>query len=45
MMHRYRGYRVATNPAPSSGGTLINFALTRSRQRISGLAGFGSAHT
>jgi gamma-glutamyltranspeptidase/glutathione hydrolase len=27
LQHRYRGYRVATNPGPSSGGTLINFAL------------------
>ena len=27
LLHRYRGYEVATNPAPSSGGTLINFAL------------------
>ena len=25
--HTYRGYRVATNPPPSSGGTLIKFAL------------------
>jgi gamma-glutamyltranspeptidase/glutathione hydrolase len=28
LRHRYRGYEVATNPLPSSGGTLINFALT-----------------
>lgn len=28
LRHRYRDYQVATNPVPSSGGTLINFALT-----------------
>ncbi len=42
LRHSYRGYRVATNPGPSSGGTLINFALTAlDNQDIAG-AGFGS---
>lgn len=27
LQHRYRGYDVATNPPPSAGGLLINFAL------------------
>ena len=42
LRHRYRGYEVATNPVPSSGGTLINFALTAlDGQDLAG-AGFGS---
>jgi gamma-glutamyltranspeptidase/glutathione hydrolase len=41
--HRYRGYEVTTNPPPSSGGTLINFALTAlDRQPLAELS-FGSA--
>ncbi|MGB5638094.1 MAG: gamma-glutamyltransferase [Sedimenticolaceae bacterium] len=43
LQHRYRGYRVATNPAPSSGGTLINFALALLDERDIASAGFGSA--
>ncbi|MCP5313052.1 MAG: gamma-glutamyltransferase [Chromatiaceae bacterium] len=42
LRHRYRGYKVATNPAPSSGGVLINFALTAlDGQDLAG-TGFGS---
>ena len=43
LQHRYRGYRVATNPAPSSGGTLINFALAALDDQDIASAGFGSA--
>jgi gamma-glutamyltranspeptidase/glutathione hydrolase len=43
LQHHYRAFRVATNPAPSSGGTLINFALgALDGQDIGGL-GFGTA--
>ncbi len=39
LLHRYRGYQVATNPPPSSGGTLINFALaTLNDHPLSGTA-------
>jgi len=38
----YRGYRVATNPGPSSGGTLINFALAALDSEDLAAAGFGS---
>lgn len=41
--HRYRGYEVTTNPPPSSGGTLINFALTALDRQPLGDMGFGSA--
>jgi gamma-glutamyltranspeptidase/glutathione hydrolase len=42
LIHRYRGYEVATNPVPSSGGTLINFALMAlDGQELAG-KGFGS---
>lgn len=44
LLHRYRGYRVATNPAPSSGGTLINFALSELDGQDVTAGGFGSAH-
>lgn len=40
--HRYRGYQVATNPVPSSGGTLINFALTALDGQNLRQLGFGS---
>ena len=43
LQHRYRGYRVATNPPPSSGGTLINFALSTLDNHDLAGAGFGSA--
>lgn len=43
LAHRYRGYRVATNPAPSSGGTLINFALTALDGQALDPGSFGSA--
>ncbi|MCB1724383.1 MAG: gamma-glutamyltransferase [Gammaproteobacteria bacterium] len=40
--HRYHGWRVATNPPPSSGGTLINYALSMlDGQALHGLE-FGS---
>ncbi len=42
LRHRYRGYQVATNPGPSSGGTLINFALAALDAEDVGTAGFGS---
>ncbi len=39
LRHRYRGYQVETNPGPSSGGTLINFALSAlDNQDLSSLA-------
>jgi len=41
LRHRYRGYEVATNPLPSSGGTLINFALTALEGLVSGTEPFG----
>ncbi len=43
LQHGYRGYRVATNPAPSSGGTLIAFALTALDGQDLASGGFGSA--
>ena len=43
LQHRYRGYQVATNPGPSSGGTLINFALSLLDHQDMAAAGFGSA--
>lgn len=43
LAHRYRGYRVATNPAPSSGGTLITFALAALDNQDLAANGFGSA--
>lgn len=42
LRHRYRGYEVATNPVPSSGGTLINFALTALDGQDLAADGFGS---
>jgi len=42
LRHRYRGYQVATNPIPSSGGTLINFALAALCQQDIVAGGFGS---
>jgi gamma-glutamyltranspeptidase/glutathione hydrolase len=42
LQHSYRGYRVATNPAPSSGGTLITFALTALDGQDLASDGFGS---
>jgi len=42
LRHSYRGYRVTTNPGPSSGGTLINFALTALDNQDIAAAGFGS---
>ena len=42
LRHRYRGYRVDTNPGPSSGGTLINFALSALDHHDMAAAGFGS---
>ena len=43
LQHLYRGHRVATNPAPSSGGTLINFSLAALDGHDLATAGFGSA--
>lgn len=43
LRHRYRGYRVATNPGPSSGGTLINFALAALDSEDFATDAFGSA--
>ncbi|MCB1801761.1 MAG: gamma-glutamyltransferase [Gammaproteobacteria bacterium] len=43
LQHRYRGWRVATNPSPSSGGTLINYALSMLDSQDLAAAGFGSA--
>ena len=40
---RYHGYDVATNPAPSSGGTLISFALTALQGQDLAQSGFGTA--
>ena len=42
LLHGYRGYRVTTNPGPSSGGTLINFALAALDSSDLTSAGFGS---
>ncbi|MDJ0741323.1 MAG: gamma-glutamyltransferase [Gammaproteobacteria bacterium] len=42
LIHRYRGYEVATNPPPSSGGTLINYALSMLDAQPPCAAGFGS---
>jgi len=42
LQHRYRGYRVDTNPPPSSGGTLINFALAALDNQDLTADGFGS---
>lgn len=42
LLHRHRGFAVATNPAPSSGGTLINFALSTLDGQDLGPQGFGS---
>lgn len=42
LRHSYRGYDVTTNPAPSSGGTLINFALTALHGQDLARAGFGT---
>jgi len=44
LQHHYRGYRVATNPGPSSGGTLINFAFMALDDQDIAAAGFDSAH-
>jgi gamma-glutamyltranspeptidase/glutathione hydrolase len=41
LRHRYRGYEVATNPLPSSGGALINFALTAMEGQTFGAEHFG----
>ena len=43
LRHRYRGYQVATNPGPSSGGTLINFALSALNHHDIAAAGFGTS--
>ena len=42
LRHRYHGFEVATNPAPSSGGTLINYALSTLDGQDLGGQGFGS---
>jgi len=42
LQHTYHGYQVATNPAPSSGGTLINFALTALGSQDLAVMGFGT---
>lgn len=42
LSHRYRGFRVATNPPPSSGGLLINFALTALEGEPLSRLGFGT---
>lgn len=42
LQHRYRGWDVATNPAPSSGGALINYALSMLDSQDLSPAGFGS---
>lgn len=42
LLHSYRGVKVATNPLPSSGGTLINFALSLLDDQPIGRDGFGS---
>lgn len=42
LQHRYRGYEVATNPPPSSGGMLINFALSGLDGQDIKTHGFGS---
>ncbi len=42
LRHSYRGYRVDINPGPSSGGILINFALSALDGHDLARAGFGS---
>lgn len=42
LRHRYRHYQVETNPGPSSGGTLINFALSTLHHQDLAPTGFGS---
>lgn len=42
LQHAYHGYQVATNPVPSSGGTLINFALAALGARDLATMGFGT---
>ncbi len=42
--HRYRGWRVATNPAPSSGGVLMGFALAALDGQDLGATTFGGTH-
>jgi gamma-glutamyltranspeptidase/glutathione hydrolase len=42
LRHSYRGYQVAANPIPSSGGTLISFALAALGNQDIVSAGFGS---
>ncbi|MGD1983856.1 MAG: gamma-glutamyltransferase [Chromatiaceae bacterium] len=41
LVQRYRGYDVITNPAPSSGGTLISFALMALDGQAIAADGFG----
>ncbi|MCG6967055.1 MAG: gamma-glutamyltransferase [Chromatiaceae bacterium] len=43
LQNRYRAYQVATNPAPSSGGILINFALAALNGQDLGATVRGSA--
>jgi gamma-glutamyltranspeptidase/glutathione hydrolase len=43
LQHLYRGHRVATNPAPSSGGTLIGYSLAALDGQDLCTDGFGSA--
>lgn len=42
LRHLYHGHRVATNPPPSSGGTLINFSLAALDGQDQARDGFGS---
>ena len=42
LRHAYRGYRVDTNPGPSSGGLLINFALSALDHHDLSSTAFGS---
>jgi gamma-glutamyltranspeptidase/glutathione hydrolase len=42
LRHLYQGHRVATNPPPSSGGTLINFSLAALDGQDLASDGFGS---
>ena len=41
LQHGYRHYEISTNPLPSSGGTLINFALMALDGQALGPRGFG----
>jgi len=41
--HRYRGWQIATNPAPSSGGVLMSFALSALSGQDLGTVEFASA--